>query len=173
MNQALSGAAGEVVERCQRHLRLLDPGSDAAEVTEHATTLALSPDRPAKDPELLLGDALRDARRTVARSRTRRLAVVADAGRMAAQGIATGATAGFVDEDSPERRLLARELITLLRTRAAEIGEPAPRVLAGLLTEETELETAMAAGVSRSTVTRIRRNLRACATENGYVPQAA
>lgn len=173
MDQALSGAAGEVVERCQRHLRLLDPGSDAAEATEHAITLAMSPDRPPKDPDLLLGDVLRDARRTVGRSRTRQLRVVGEVGRMAAQGITTGGFGGFVDEGSPERRVLARELIGLLRVRAVEIGDPAPRVLAGLLAEETELETAAAAGVSRSTVTRIRRTLRTCARSNGYVPAAA
>jgi hypothetical protein len=173
MDQALSGAAGEVVGRFQRHLRLLEPGSEAAEATEHAITLALSPDRPSKDPDLLFGDALRDARRSVARSRHRRLRVVSEAGRIAAQGIPTGATAGFVDHDSPERRLLARELVGLLRVRAAELGGAAPRVLAGLLTEESELETAAAANVSRSTVTRIRRSLRACAREHGYLPAAA
>jgi hypothetical protein len=173
MNQALSGAAGDVVERCQRRLRLLDPGSEAAEATEHAITLALSPNRPLKDPDLLLGDALRDARRTVTRTRSRTLRAVHEAGRMARQGIATGAAAGFVDDDSPERRILAHELISRLRLRAAALGGPAPRVLAGLLVEETELETAQAAGVSRSTVTRIRRKLRDCARENGYAPLAA
>jgi hypothetical protein len=173
MNHALSGAAGEVVERCQRHLRLLDPGSDAAEATEHAITLALSPDRPPKDPDLLLGDVLRDARRTISRSRARTLSVVADAGRLAHDGIATGGTAGFVDDDTPERRVVAGELVSLLRRRAAELGGAAPRVLAGLLVEETELESARAAGVSRSTVTRIRRELRGCARANGYAPLAA
>lgn len=173
MNHALSGAAGEVVERSQRHLRLLEPGSEAAEATEHAITLALSPDRPPKDPDLLLGDALRDARRSVVRSRRRRLRVVGEAGRMAADGIPTGATAGFIDHDTPERRILARELLGLLRVRAAELGGAAPRVLAGLLAEETELETATAANVSRSTVTRLRRSLRACARDHGYLPAAA
>lgn len=92
---------------------------------------------------------------------------------MANQGIATGAIAGFVDNDSPEQRVLARELIRLLRARATELGGAAPRVLAGLLVEETELETAAATRVSRSTVTRIRRTLRACASEHGYLPIAA
>jgi hypothetical protein len=44
MTQMLSATAGEVVERCQRHLKLLEPGSEAAEITEHAVSLALSPD---------------------------------------------------------------------------------------------------------------------------------
>lgn len=173
MDEELSGAAIEVVERCQRHLRLLEPGSEAAEATEHAISLALSPDRPEKEVDLLLGDALRDARRTIARSKTRRLRVVGEVGRMAAQGVATGAMSGFADNDTPERRVLARELTTLLRARAEELGGAAPRVLAGLFVEETELETALAAGVSRSTVTRLRRALRDCANEHGYHPVAA
>jgi hypothetical protein len=173
MDQALSGAAGEVVERCQRHLRLLKPGTEAAEATEHAITLALSPDRPEKEADLLLGDALRDARRSVVRSRRRKLRVVNEAGRLAAQSVATGASAGFIEQDTPERRLLARELISLLRARATQLGGAAPRVLAGLIAEETELETAAAAGVSRSTVTRLRRVLRDCAAEHGYRPVAA
>jgi hypothetical protein len=170
MTHTLSATAGEVVERCQRHLKLLEPGSEAAEITEHAISLALSPRRPDKQSELLLGDVLRDARRTVVRSKARHLRLVSDVGRFAEQGIATGGLSGFADQDTPELRLLARELIELLRTRAQELGGTAPRILAGLLVDETELETAAAAGVSRSTVTRVRRTLRAYATEQGYCP---
>lgn len=173
MYPTLSGATVEVVERCQRHLLLLEPGSEAADTAEHAITLALSPDRPPKDADLLFGDVLRDARRTVLRSHARRLRAVKEAGHMAAQGFATGGTAGFTDHDTPESCCLARELIGLLGTRATALGGVAPRVLAGLLADETEAETAAAAGVSRSTVTRIRRALRTCARDHGYLPAAA
>lgn len=173
MEEALNGAAIEAVERCQRRLWSLRPGSEAAEATEHAITLALSLDRPPKDPDLLLGDVLRDARRTVVRSATRRLRVVCEAGQLAAQGVATGAAAGFVTHDTPESQVFARELLGLLQARAARLGGVAPRVLDGLLAKETELETAVAAGVSRSTVTRIRSSLRGHAREHGYHPAAA
>jgi hypothetical protein len=121
----------------------------------------------------MLGDVLRDARRTVRRSKSRHLRLVSEVGRFAEQGIATGGLSGFADQNTPELHLLARELIALLRTRAQDIGGSAPRVLAGLLVSETESETASAAGVSRSTVTRVRRALRAHATEQGYGPIAA
>jgi hypothetical protein len=173
VTQILSATASEVVERCQRHLKLLEPGSEAAEIAEHATSLALSQKRPAKQSELLLGDVLRDARRTVRRSKARRLRLVSDLGRFAGQGIATGALAGFAEHETPETRALARELIALLSARAHELGGAAPRVLAGLLAEETEAETAVAAATSRSTVTRTRRALRAYAAEQGYTPIAA
>jgi hypothetical protein len=173
MQEPLSDAAVEVVERCQRRLRLLEPGSETAEVVEHAMTLAMSSGRPSKAPDFLFGDALRDARRTIVRSRNRTLRVVRETGRLATQGVRTGATAGFIDSESPEQRVLARELVAILRQHAHDLGGPAPRVLDGLLTDEPELETAAAAGVSRSTVTRLRRAFRSCASLNGYAPPAA
>jgi hypothetical protein len=173
MTQTLSVTASDVVKRCQRHVKLLEPGSEAAEVTEHAISLALSPNRPEKQAELLLGDVLRDARRTVVRSKSRHLRLVSEVGRFAEQGISTGAVSGYSDHETPEQRVLARALLELLRTRAQELGGAAPRVLAGLLVDETELETAEAAAVSRSTVTRVRRSLREFSAEQGYCPIAA
>jgi hypothetical protein len=173
MTKTFPVPVGEVVERCQHHLTLLEPGSEPAEITEHAISLALSTERQQKQTELLLGDVLRDSRRTVLRSRTRRLRLVSDLGRLAGEGIATGGLSGFADYETPELHALARELIALLRARACELGGPAPRVLAGLLVNETEAETAQAAGISRSTVTRARRALRTYAAEQGYQPVAA
>lgn len=173
MTQSFRAPVAEVVERCQQRLTFLAPGSEGAEITEHAVSLALSNERPQKQAELLLGDVLRDSRRTVVRSRARRLRLVSDLGRLASDGIATGGLSGFADYDTPERRVLAREFIALLRARADEIGGATPRVLAGLLINETESETARAAGTSRSTVTRARRTLRAYAAKQGYQPLAA
>ncbi len=173
MSQTFRVPVGEVVERCQHHLTLLAPGSEPAAITEHAISLALSSKRTQKETELLLGDVLRDSRRTVLRSQARRLRLVSDLGRLASDGIATGGLSGFADYETPEQRVLAREFIALLRARAEEIGGATPRVLAGLLISETESETAQAVGTSRSTVTRARRALRAYAAEQGYQPLAA
>ena len=72
-----------------------------------------------------------------------------------------------------EHVVLARELLRELRHCARQIGDPAPRVLAGMLIGETGAETARAARMSRSTVTRTRRALRLCAADAGYFPAAA
>src|SRR4051794_16001971 len=72
MKQALDDAVVDVVVDCHRRLRVADPGSEAADVAEHAISLALSPARPPKDRGLLLHDVLRQARHSVRRTRARR-----------------------------------------------------------------------------------------------------
>lgn len=173
MTPSASQDALFVVHRFQARLREYEPGSDAAEIAEHAITLALSDARPAKNVEYLFGDALRDSRRTFFRARRRRRSTEAEVARLAGENIATGGCSGFSDLDTPESLVIASEFESLLKAEAERMGGAAPRVVDGLFQDESELETAVACGVSRSTVSRIRKALRAYATAQGLAPAKA
>ena len=130
--------------------------------------MVLSERRPTKPKELLLNDVLRNARHSIRRSRARQAAAIEETGRLATRGIATGATRGFVEHETPEQICLANELERWLREEARDCGRHGERVLDGLLAGETNSEIAVAAGVSITTVNRTMRRLRDTIVELGY-----
>ena len=163
MKKTLDAPVVDVVVDCHRRLRAAAPGSEVADVAEHAISLALSPDRSPKDSNLLLHDVLRQARHSVRRSRARRARVVDDIGHLASQGVRT--VAGIAQSaETPETVVIAREQLRELSDYALCLGGPAPRVLAGMLAGETVRDTVLATGVSSATVERIQRRIRAAAS---------
>jgi hypothetical protein len=162
-NQAVLDVACE----CYRRADVAHPGSDDAEIAEHAVSLALGRG-DASNPQWLLDDVLRDARRSVLRGRQRHLRAVRAAGDLAMRNQPTGASRGLVDTNSPEAIALAGELNDILAAKAATLGPVAQRVLAGLLIGETVEQTAASARVSPATVKRVQRQLRAVARAAGY-----
>ena len=149
------------------------PGSASAEAAEQAVLYTLSDRRAVMPADDLLRDALHDGARTVTRAARGRAQVERELSHLSAAGIDTAGARGAAGADNPEDTALAHELLGVLRDRAAELGVPAPRVLAGMLVGETEFETAHAIGTSRSTITRTRRALRNSAVRAGYLPAAA
>jgi hypothetical protein len=154
---------------CYRQAQAARPGSESSEAAEHAVLLTLSTARPEKPSGLTSFDALRDARHSVRRSRARRARALEAAAHLAGQGIRLAAAGPPADLVTPEQRAITRELLDCLIARARELGPPAPRVLAGLLVGESENDTASALAVSRATVSRTRRALRAVCLHDGLL----
>jgi hypothetical protein len=161
----------QATAECYRRARAALPGSERADVAEHAVTLMLGR-TGAEGQRWLLENVLRNARHSVRRSRQRHLRLIESSRQLAMRNQPTGATRGFIDHDSPESLVLAAELKDLLAAKAAEIGPVAQRTLVGLLAGETLEETAADAHVSVSTVKRVRRQLRVCASAAGYCAAA-
>lgn len=157
--------AFEAAEACSDLAKRSRAGSETEEAAELATVLAISERREERDPQRLLGDVLRNARFTTRRSRARRLRSVEECGRLAASGVATGLSLGFVDHDTPADRAVAREMIDCLHNEACKCGKHGTRVLAGLLGGETTREIASSTGVSPATVDRTIRRLKDSATD--------
>jgi hypothetical protein len=153
-------------------VRKLRDGSEEADAAERAISMTLSEKRRAKDKELLLNDVLRNGRHSVRRSRARFANAVEESGQLASRGIATGATRGFVDYETPEHHFLANELTRHLEQQACRCGRHGPRVLEGLLDGETSREMMTATGVSASTINRTVRRLRDAAIGYGYASAA-
>ena len=168
MNQTLPDVVVDVAVECYGRLARLQAGSEDADTVEHAVSLVLSERRDAKPKELLLNDVLRNARHSVRRSRARYLQAVEETGRLAAAGIATGGTGGFVTAETPAEICIANELEQALAAEACRCGHHGPRVLSGLLDGETSETIAAAAGVSMSTVNRTVRQLRDRVVALGY-----
>jgi hypothetical protein len=168
MKKTLPDVVVDVARDCYDRLDRLQPGSEDAETVEHAISLALSERRPAKAKDLLLNDVLRNARHSVRRSRARYLQAVGETGHLAAEGVATGATRGFVEFETPEDICIANDLEQTLHDEACRCGRHGVRVLEGLLDGETSEAIAAAAGVSISTVQRTLRRLRGTVVDLGY-----
>jgi hypothetical protein len=168
MKKTLPDVIVDVARECYDRLERLQPGSEDADTVEHAISLALSERRPAKAKDLLLKDVLRNARHSVRRSRARFLHAVNETAHLAAEGVATGATLGFVEVETPEDICIANDLEQTLHAEACRCGRHGPRVLEGLLGGETSQTIAAAAGVSKSTVNRTVRHLRDTVVALGY-----
>ena len=168
MKKTLPDVAIDVARDCYDWLDRLQPGSEDAETVEHALSLVLSERRWAKPKDLLLHDVVRNARHSVRRSRARYLQAVDETGQFAAEGVATGATRGFVEVETPEDICIANDLEQTLHAEACRCGHHGPRVLEGLLDGETSQTIAAAAGVSMSTVNRTVRHLRNTVVALGY-----
>lgn len=168
MNKTLPDVVTDVAWDCYDRLDRLQPGSEDAETVEHAISLALSERRPAKAKDLLLNDVLRNARHSVRRSRARYLQAVDETGHLASEGVATGATRGFIEVETPEDICIAKDLEQTLHAEACGCGRHGLRVLEGLLGGETSQMIATAAGVSVSTVNRTVRHLRNTVVALGY-----
>jgi hypothetical protein len=173
MDVGVRGPRLNAALRCYALADRRTPGSPGAEAAEHAVLYALSDRRALMPVDDLVRDALHDGARTVIRAMRGRGTVERELGYLSAAGIDTAGARAGAGGDLPEHTVLARELLGVLRRRAADLGGPAPRVLAGMLVGETEIETALATGTSRSTITRTRRAFRACATSAGYRATAA
>lgn len=173
MQEGPAGSRVRAALRCYVIASRGVPGSIAADAAEQAVVYALSERREASNLEDLVANVMHDGRRTVSRAARSREAIEQELARLSGAGIDTAGARSVLGSDSPEQRVLARELLTLLEQRATLIGSPAPRVLAGMLVGETEAETATAVAVSRATVTRTRRALRQSAKDAGYFPAAA
>ena len=173
MDVGVRGSRLDAALRCYELADRRTPGSPGAEAAEHAVLYVLSDRRAVMPVGELLRDALHDGARTVARAGRGRMTVERELGHLCGAGIDTAGARAAIGSDMPEHVVLARELLGVLRRRAAELGDPAPRVLAGMLVGETEVQTARATGASRSTITRTRRAFRTCATSAGYLPAAA
>jgi hypothetical protein len=158
--------------RCYSLAARRGPGSSEADAAELAVLYTLSEQRDATRIDELVRDALHDGRRTVMRAARGRESIEQELAYLSAAGIDTAGARAASGAGAPEPIVFARELLDVLRRGASELGDPAPRVLAGMLVGETELDTARAVGISRSTVTRSRRALRVFATCAGYLPAA-
>ncbi|WP_425245413.1 hypothetical protein [Streptomyces sp. NEAU-NA10] len=132
-----------------------------------ALNLALGENRAADNAYYLCRNLLRDARRTIYRSREN--ARAAAAGRPLADArhrrLVSYGTDGSVHADliscvTPEESAIADEIIEHLHDHAASIGAHGPSCLQGLLRGESAAATARRTGVSVSTVERARRSLR-------------
>jgi hypothetical protein len=168
MAKELPDVVVDVATECYARISRLPEGSEEADAVEHAVSLVLSERRPEKDKLLLLDDVLRNGRHSVRRSRARRASAVEETGQLAARGIATGATRGFVEYETPEQICFANELERSLRKEASRCGDHGARVLDGLLRGETSSVIALGAGVSAATVNRTVRRLRDALIELGY-----
>lgn len=173
MNTAVREPRVEAALRCYALVKRCQPGSVQADVAEQAILYALSEGRDVECADDLVRNVLHDGRRSVMRSARSRVGVEQALVHLSAAGIDTAGARAAVGGEMVEHVVLARELLSELRQCARRIGNPAPRVLAGMLIGETEAETARAAGMSRSTITRTRRALRLCAADAGYLPAAA
>lgn len=167
MPEDLNEVFVEVALACYDRVRKLQPGSEDAEAAEHAISMALRGDRTEKDGGRLLADLLHNSRFSVRRSRARRLRAMEECGNLARQGIVTGAAPGLVDRETPETACIAGELSGHLSEEASRCGSHGPRVLRGLLADETYDEISNASGVSPATVSRTVRRLRDTVEANG------
>lgn len=163
----IGGVVRDVMEECYRRAAVLEPGSEGAEAAEHAITLTLSEDRDHTSAKHLLADVLADGRKQFRRGTARRLRAEQACGDHAVLGIPTGLSRGFVCEDTPESIVVAADLADSLHVHSEAVSEHGPRVLDGMLADETVDETAAALGRSLATVDRTRRKLRDRAREIG------
>lgn len=161
------------VERCYALTARHAPGSQAADAAEQAILYVLSDRRSAEDEGVLVRDALHDGARTVNRAHLSQLRMKGEMAYLANEGVSTGGAVAKATTDEVLERVLMREALSRLRDQAVELGGFAPRVLAGMLVDESELETAAAIGSSRATVTRLRRALRARAATASVLSTAA
>ena len=173
MNTDLPQPRIDAALRCYALARHRRPGSPEADAAEVAVLYTMSDRRGATRVDELVQGALHDGQRSTLRAVRGRARLEQELAHLSLAGIGTAGARPAMGHETPEHVVLARELLTELKCCAAELGDPAPRVLAGLLVGETEAETARAAGMSRSTVTRTRRALRFGAVDAGYLPAAA
>jgi hypothetical protein len=159
--------------RCYELARRRRPGSPEADAAERAVLYTMSDRRHAIHLDELVQGALHDGQRSTLRAARGQARLEQELTHLSRAGIGTAGARPAIGHEAPEHIVLARELLAELKRCAAELGDPAPRVLAGLLVGETEAETARAACMSRSTVTRTRRALRFGAVDAGYLPAAA
>jgi len=147
------------LQRLQERFR---PGTPRADDAEHATTLALSADRPAVNSTYLMYDALRDARRI----RSRRRPIVSLSSLEAAT--AADAYSGAIDfsadryrrrHHQPDQLAEARDLEAALRERLAATPN-AQECLDALLDGETATSTAQRLGLPRQRVSQLRATIR-------------
>jgi hypothetical protein len=167
---ALDAVFVDVAAECYDRVQKLTGLGDGleAEAAERAIEMALFGNRPAKEPCLLLGDVLKNARFSVRRSRARNAVATDELRRLGQQKVATGGCRGFITDETPEDLVIARELGRCLHGEACRCGTYGVRVLEGVIGGESAQETAAAAGVSRATVDRTLRRLRKAAIAAGY-----
>jgi hypothetical protein len=173
MNTDLLQLRIDAALRCYALARRRRPGSAEADAAERAVLYTMSDRRHAIGVDELVQGALHDGQRSTLRAARGQGRLEQELAYLSRAGIGTAGARPATGHETPEHVVLARELLAELKRCAAELGDPAPRVLAGLLVGETEAETARAAGMSRSTVTRTRRALRFGAVDAGYLPAAA
>lgn len=155
----------DVVRSLQNRFSVLPPGSEDAEITEHAISLALSPARKEANPDFLRRDVLRDARRIYRRSPDRKVIYLSPAVFLDYQDDdgevgARTAVPVPVDRDTPEKIAVARELEQRIRAAASTLDPLAERCLDGLFLGEQEWETAAAIGTPPARVKRLRTRIR-------------
>jgi hypothetical protein len=172
MTDGLNDVFADVAQECYSRAKRSNQGSEEADTAEHALDLLL--DRISSDAPkaFLLHDVLANARYSVRRSRVRFSRAVESSGHLAARGIATGASRGFVEVGTPEDSIYAKDLLWCLQNSACDCGAHGPKVLSGLLKGATTQEMAEAAGVSPATVARTVRTLRHTVIAAGYAEAA-
>ncbi|QKW32470.1 hypothetical protein HUT17_04885 (plasmid) [Nocardiopsis flavescens] len=158
--------------RMETMRRLYDKNKGARDaeyldIIDTALNLALGHRRAAEDPDRLVWNVLRDARRTHSRSAAR--ARQSAAGRPLAdprrRRVCTTAEDGSVSvematHESPEAYALVSETLRELSAFAASLGAHGPGCLRDMLDGETVPVSACRVGVSVATVERARRALR-------------
>lgn len=152
----------DVVDGLYSRLRGFAPGSDTAEVAEHAISLAISGERTHKSVPFLLHDVWRNAQYSVRRSRERRAALVNKAGAELSHG------GEVVERETPESLYLAQELATTVRRAVAGTDRSLVECLDGMLRGDTVAETRAAMRASRSSVDRARQRVREIAYPLAY-----
>jgi len=167
MPEDLNEVFVDVALACYDRVRKLQPGSEDAEAAEHAISMALRGNRTERDRSRLLANLLHNSRFSLRRGRARRARAMEECRSLARQGIVTGAARGFIDRETPETTRIASELTERLSEEASRCGSHGPRVLRGLLADETYDEISNASGVSLATVDRTVRRLRETAEAAG------
>lgn len=147
-----------------------DPGSERAEIAEHAILMAVRRAARVSEPGFHY-DVWRNARHSYRRTqrRQREAQVEVRAARTVGAGLAAS---GGQRMPTPEQIVVANDLRAHLFAAAGGIHPAGTRVLQGLLERETEAETAEALGVSPRTVRRIRGSIRAAAATLAGVEEA-
>ncbi|WP_436851624.1 hypothetical protein [Nocardiopsis dassonvillei] len=142
-------------------------GVEYLDVIDTALNLALGHRRAAEDPDRLVWNVLRDARRTNSRSaaRSRQSAAGRPLADPQRRRVCTTAADGslsveMVTYESPEAYALASETLRELSAFAASLGPHGRGCLRDLLDGETVPVSARRVGVSAATVERARRALR-------------
>src|SRR5262249_6440201 len=144
MKRPLSDIVVDVVDECYRRVFRAQPGSENERIAERAILMAISDARAQKSASLLWWGVYRNARHSVRRGDARLRAALQESARLARVGIATGGVRGFVHVESPEGLCIARDLSDHLHAAAKQCGRHGPRVLEGLLNEESSREISKA-----------------------------
>lgn len=162
-----TGVRFAAVRQLQERRSRFVPGSFAYDIADHAITLALSPRRPTPNPGYLQRNALRDARRVLARAgkriRTDALTPDTPLGREIEAGVHPGAIESITTPESLAASALLLRCIK--RHVSTRLGSRGLRCLSGLLEGESPDESAAALGVSPRTADRVRAQVRAVVRE--------
>lgn len=165
----IEGAALDAALYFYQQSKSLPPGSEGAEITEQAISIALRRSSNASSPSFRF-DVWRNARYSYRRSHKRWRTAHAGLKLACGAGVVVGGRGGQTPP-TPEDVFVAAELEEKLRTAATRIHPRGVRTLEGLLSGEREVETAAAIQATPRTVRRIRSAIRSEAerlTKGGY-----